>query len=302
MKRAAEALLSDALFPDQNSRSSHDPSDPLATKIWRLYTHAKDALPNGTRIENLTWRMMAMTLAKNKHPPHQDPSAMDLDHPASAPFPSALPSLPVTSLQPRQTLTSMDNQDDETVLNPSTPFTPQAQLSMDDLVTMLYSAGVPSSPLHPDLAYLSPPFPLSPQSTSDDQQSTSYRAHLDALDLEDEKRIFSPSPPSSTPLTTLPLPPKRLTLVDHPSKKKAVVPILQQKLTLSSTDLANPTSCSNCSTTTTPLWRRDPQGDPLCNACGLFFKLHGVVRPLSLKTDIIKKRNRTPAKPAQPAK
>ncbi|CAG8454718.1 5047_t:CDS:2 [Dentiscutata erythropus] len=31
---------------------------------------------------------------------------------------------------------------------------------------------------------------------------------------------------------------------------------------------------------------------PLCNACGLFLKLHGVVRPLSLKTDTIKKRNR----------
>lgn len=53
-----------------------------------------------------------------------------------------------------------------------------------------------------------------------------------------------------------------------------------------------PTVCSNCHTTKTPLWRRDPEGQPLCNACGLFLKLHGVVRPLSLKTDVIKKRNR----------
>ena len=65
-----------------------------------------------------------------------------------------------------------------------------------------------------------------------------------------------------------------------------------------------PTACSNCHTTNTPLWRRDPEGQPLCNACGLFYvrltsllediadsqKLHGVVRPLSLKTDVIKKR------------
>ena len=53
-----------------------------------------------------------------------------------------------------------------------------------------------------------------------------------------------------------------------------------------------PTSCTNCFTQTTPLWRRNPEGHPLCNACGLFLKLHGVVRPLSLKTDVIKKRNR----------
>lgn len=53
------------------------------------------------------------------------------------------------------------------------------------------------------------------------------------------------------------------------------------------------TRCTNCRTTNTPLWRRNPQGQPLCNACGLFLKLHGTVRPLSLKTDIIKKRNRS---------
>ncbi|KAH9935591.1 uncharacterized protein B0H18DRAFT_976418 [Fomitopsis serialis] len=60
---------------------------------------------------------------------------------------------------------------------------------------------------------------------------------------------------------------------------------------------ANPTVCTNCQTTNTPLWRRDPEGQPLCNACGLFFKLHGVVRPLSLKTDVIKKRNRASGTP-----
>ncbi|KAI6125778.1 hypothetical protein EV401DRAFT_1855654 [Pisolithus croceorrhizus] len=58
-----------------------------------------------------------------------------------------------------------------------------------------------------------------------------------------------------------------------------------------------PTSCTNCQTTNTPLWRRDPEGQPLCNACGLFYKLHGVVRPLSLKTDVIKKRNRASGAP-----
>jgi GATA-binding protein len=49
---------------------------------------------------------------------------------------------------------------------------------------------------------------------------------------------------------------------------------------------------ARCFTQTTPLWRKNREGHTLCNACGLFLKLHGIVRPLSLKTDVVKKRNR----------
>lgn len=50
--------------------------------------------------------------------------------------------------------------------------------------------------------------------------------------------------------------------------------------------------CANCGTTTTPLWRRGLQSECLCNACGLYFKLHQVNRPTTMKTNTIKKRNR----------
>ena len=38
------------------------------------------------------------------------------------------------------------------------------------------------------------------------------------------------------------------------------------------------TQCTNCQTTTTTLWRRNASGDPVCNACGLYYKLHQVPR------------------------
>ena len=56
-------------------------------------------------------------------------------------------------------------------------------------------------------------------------------------------------------------------------------------------------TCQNCTTSTTPLWRRDESGSVLCNACGLFLKLHGRPRPISLKTDVIKSRNRVKTAP-----
>ncbi|XP_053670967.1 uncharacterized protein LOC128721258 [Anopheles nili] len=53
-------------------------------------------------------------------------------------------------------------------------------------------------------------------------------------------------------------------------------------------------TCANCQTTTTTLWRRNNNGDPVCNACGLYYKLHNVHRPLTMKKDGIQTRKRKP--------
>lgn len=52
--------------------------------------------------------------------------------------------------------------------------------------------------------------------------------------------------------------------------------------------------CANCKVTKTPSWRKSPNGNNiLCNACGLYMKLHGVARPFSTnhegKTKAVKK-------------
>ncbi|XP_058822166.1 box A-binding factor-like isoform X2 [Topomyia yanbarensis] len=52
--------------------------------------------------------------------------------------------------------------------------------------------------------------------------------------------------------------------------------------------------CSNCQTVKTSLWRRNQVGEPVCNACGLYYKLHNINRPLTMKKDNIQSRKRKP--------
>ncbi|KAJ3373995.1 putative electron transfer flavoprotein subunit [Kappamyces sp. JEL0680] len=53
--------------------------------------------------------------------------------------------------------------------------------------------------------------------------------------------------------------------------------------------------CFNCLTTNTSLWRRDDFGNSICNACRLYYKLHGVNRPAQLKQNVIRRRKRVPS-------
>ncbi|XP_055689719.1 GATA-binding factor C isoform X8 [Lutzomyia longipalpis] len=66
----------------------------------------------------------------------------------------------------------------------------------------------------------------------------------------------------------------------------------KRRLSLQSAARRAGTSCANCKTTTTTLWRRNSSGEPVCNACGLYFKLHNVNRPMTMKKEGIQTRNR----------
>ncbi|KAJ7588989.1 hypothetical protein C8J56DRAFT_785288 [Mycena floridula] len=50
--------------------------------------------------------------------------------------------------------------------------------------------------------------------------------------------------------------------------------------------------CSHCHTHNISEWRWSKTGDQLCNACGVYVRLKGRDRPLSLKRNKIKPRSR----------
>nr|XP_026263639.1 transcription factor GATA-5 [Urocitellus parryii] len=75
-------------------------------------------------------------------------------------------------------------------------------------------------------------------------------------------------------------------------------PLVRPQKRLSSSRRAG-LCCTNCHTTNTTLWRRNTEGEPVCNACGLYMKLHGVPRPLAMKKESIQTRKRKPKSTAK---
>lgn len=89
-----------------------------------------------------------------------------------------------------------------------------------------------------------------------------------------------------------------------PSKETSFARLIRTSSPSTTTSSMSNPSCTNCKTTLTPLWRKDDAGEILCNACGLFYKLHHRHRPISLKRNVIRRRSRyenmTPS-PSAPA-
>ncbi|CAE6424151.1 unnamed protein product [Rhizoctonia solani] len=48
--------------------------------------------------------------------------------------------------------------------------------------------------------------------------------------------------------------------------------------------------CINCDTDKTSLWRKDEDGRTICNACQIYFRVHGRKRPPSMRSSTVKKR------------
>jgi hypothetical protein len=69
---------------------------------------------------------------------------------------------------------------------------------------------------------------------------------------------------------------------------QVVAPLLQQE----SDTAESGQECANCHQTQTPLWRKNERGEPVCNACGLYAKLHNRDRPAEMRKTTIQRRRR----------
>ncbi|KAG2201797.1 hypothetical protein INT46_007715 [Mucor plumbeus] len=69
-------------------------------------------------------------------------------------------------------------------------------------------------------------------------------------------------------------------------------PPTEQASELTSTMLESGQECANCHQTQTPLWRKNERGEPVCNACGLYAKLHHRDRPAEMRKTTIQRRRR----------
>lgn len=106
---------------------------------------------------------------------------------------------------------------------------------------------------------------------------------------------LAPAPPTSIPITTTtttPVAAATTTTASCISRLSSPQQLQQQQQPTKDGEERPALSCANCNTTTTPLWRRDEQGNTICNACGLYYKLHSVHRPMTMKRSIIKRRKR----------
>lgn len=72
-------VLDNALFPALEIGAGPSASveqmqreDPLAAQVWKFFSKTKEQLPNQQRMENLTWRMMALNLRKRQQQQQQE--------------------------------------------------------------------------------------------------------------------------------------------------------------------------------------------------------------------------------------
>ncbi|EKG21944.1 hypothetical protein MPH_00865 [Macrophomina phaseolina MS6] len=84
---AGDEVLDDTVFPEfknneESNLEEHQREDPLGVDMWKFY-RKQSRLPDAGRMENMTWRMMAINLRKAQ----QQSQRSALDNTSNQPTP-----------------------------------------------------------------------------------------------------------------------------------------------------------------------------------------------------------------------
>jgi hypothetical protein len=258
---------------------------------WRLFSKAKHALEDGARLENLSWRLFHMKL-KSTDPPKEE----EVEEVKTKTTKAAV--IQMDTVLVKKEAVEIKQEEDVVMMAPPRPSPIDTQKSVViPIVNQQASALSLQLQAQGSFSFATPPVSFSPPSSLSEQSSLPQASRYGQFSLPNAESttFFNNTPPSSssgnhqnffqTDLHSSTSYVEVVPMMDHHQPKEEKVTVQQQQ---SDTQKV----CVNCTTTNTVLWRRDGVGNPLCNACGLFYKLHGVNRPLRMKTDVIRKRNR----------
>ncbi|KAJ7113388.1 hypothetical protein C8R44DRAFT_984689 [Mycena epipterygia] len=133
----------------------------------------------------------------------------------------------------------------------------------------------------------SPQWPIEPFDSNSWNEMILSALEADAAPSPASSQYTLPSPPSLRYLLPCPSPAPSLSSSGRlsPTSSTASSPSTSSSCSGLRVSIIAPNvkTCSHCSSTRTPLWRRDPTTHlPLCNACGLYLQQRNRMRPAAL--------------------
>lgn len=248
--------------------------DNASIKIFRMYQN-KNYLPHNKRISNIAWRIQNRKMLANKVNKVDDPNLDEFDYIAH-----------IRRISQQDNYTSPDSNMMEfsDSAKPGTSLTSSSSsymngnnigISPGSLKAQNNTIGNNNNNKNSKINDTETIQDINKfdNNASDSNSKNFLSSYINSLESSLNIDYKSQKPPSSYQSIT---PPKSTASKKSPPNLNFEVDNFSSKKLL---------KCTNCQTKTTPLWRKSNNGDLLCNACGLFYKLHGVLRPLNNQTN-----------------
>ncbi|KAI7877545.1 glucocorticoid receptor-like (DNA-binding domain) [Lichtheimia hyalospora FSU 10163] len=255
-------------------------SESELQKAWQVCTKVKDALDNGSRLENMSWRLWFVRNADNQQQHHHD----RMQH--------IMNDLWANNNDDDNTMETMITTEDREQMELPTevPFSLFDEIQDPEASLSLPSLSPPSNHTTPVLYDAQREYRrLLWQQQLDQLQQLCLHNSMKAIESDASTTVIQKQPITSAPAQP-PTVNKMASCRNAYSIGTIHFPQAQQRTKKASIRRSLPVQssssspvCSNCETTSTPLWRRSAEDQLLCNACGLYLKLHNAPRPKHLK-------------------